>query len=164
MSAGENKAVVGRIVEMFNAGRFDALGECVAADLVLHSDMIRQPKGTIDDFRELVETVRGGFPHGRLAVEEMTAEEDRVALRFHFSGDHLGAIKGNPPTGRAVSWREAMFFRFGPGGTVAEVWHVINVMEVLEQIGALPPENVRAVVARVVSGVARVRSLIGGGR
>ena len=164
MSAEENKAVVARIVEMFNAGRFDALSECVAGDLVLHSDLVREPKGTIEDFRELLGIVRGGFPEGRMSPEEITAEDDRVALRFMFAGTHLGTIKGNHPTGRSVFWREALFFRFGPGGKVVELWHVINVMEVLEKLGALPPEKVRERIAQVLSGIAKLRSLIGGGR
>jgi steroid delta-isomerase-like uncharacterized protein len=164
MTAGENKAVVARIAEMFNAGRLDSLGDCVGEALVLHTTLLAEPRGGIGDLRGMFGMVLTGFPGGKLEVEELTAEEDRVALRFVFSGTHTGTMRGNAPTGRTLQWREAMFFRFGADGKVAEIWHLINVMEVLEKMGVLPSPAARARIQTMVTAVRKVRSFFGAGR
>jgi steroid delta-isomerase-like uncharacterized protein len=163
MTPGENKAVVARIVDMFNGKGFDALGECLAENLVLHSDLVPEPVGGIDDLRQLFATVKGGFPGARITVQELTADEDRVALRFVFNGTHLGEIKGNAPTGRTVSWQEAMFFRFG-AAKAEEIWHMLNVMEVLEKLGALPSEKVRERIQQARTLLGKLGRVARGGR
>lgn len=163
MSTEKNKAIVERIIEMFNGKGFEALDACVAETLVLHSDLVREPKGGIGDLRQLFLMVLGGFPEGKITVQEMTAEGNRVVVRFLFAGTHLGEIKGNAATGRRVAWQECMFFHFN-GAKVEEIWHIINVMEVLEQLGVLPSEKVRARILQARTALAKLGRLTRFGR
>ena len=63
-------------------------------------------------------------------------------------------MKGIDPTGREVTWQESMFFRFGEAGGAAdakveEIWHIVNVMEILGKLGVLPSERLQARIQQV---------------
>jgi SnoaL-like polyketide cyclase len=67
---------------------------------------------------------RQAFPDGRMTIENMVAEGDRVATRKTFRGTHRGELMGIPPTGKVV-----------------ETWHVGDDLGVLQQLGALQPPS-----------------------
>jgi predicted ester cyclase len=62
-------------------------------------------------------------------------EGDRVALRATFRGVHGGNLGNIPPSGREVSAPVAVFYRY-TDGMISDHWLVVDMMRVLEQIGA----------------------------
>ncbi len=51
----------------------------------------------------------------------MVIDGDRVALRYHSAGTHLGTFGKRAPTGRAINVDEISIFRI-ENGLVAEQW------------------------------------------
>jgi steroid delta-isomerase-like uncharacterized protein len=163
MNAEINKATVERMLEKFNRNELDTFEECVGPSFVLHSTLLTDPKGGPGDVQSLFSLVRQGFPDAKITVQQIAAQGDVVAVRFLFTGTHLGEMRGNEPTGRSISWQESMFCRCDDG-KVQEVWHILNVMEVLEKLGVLPPERVRARIAQVLRAFRKLGKLIPVGR
>ena len=163
MSAENNRATVERMFDLINRNQVEHLYESVADSVVVHSTMLTDPKGDIRDLRQLFTLVRNGFPDVQTTVDQIASEGEMVAVRFIFAGTHLGELRGNDPTGRQVSWQEGMFFRFDEG-KVHEIWHIINVMEVLEKLGVLPSERVRARIALAVKAFRKLGRLVRPGR
>ena len=95
--------------------------------------------GGREGFKEMVQWVRSVFPDARVTPESIFVEGDRVAARVTFEGTHLGALHKYPPTGRRVRWTELFVFGI-PDTQVDEVWHELNVLGTLQQIGELPDE------------------------
>src|SRR5919205_196193 len=102
MSTEENKAVVRRFVEAVqNGGNVDAINEYCSSDFVNHS----APPGVPADCEgvKLVTAMfRAAFPNGRMEIEDMIAEGDKVVTRKTFRGTHSGEFMGVPSTGKEV--------------------------------------------------------------
>src|SRR6516164_7564943 len=76
-----------------------ALDQVLAADFVAHDlpGGLVDGCGTLKTFRRPVHL---GFPDQTLTIEDLIADEDRVAARLTAVGTHLGEFRGIPATGR----------------------------------------------------------------
>lgn len=69
-------------------------------------------------------------------VEDILASDDRLAVRYQFSGTHEGDLFGLAPASAKVEFSAINIYRF-EGDKVAEVWQLWDWATVLNQIGAL---------------------------
>jgi predicted ester cyclase len=76
---------------------------------------MRGPTG----YLAVIAMMRGGFPDIQWTLEEMIAEEDKVAARFTMRGTHDGAFFGVPPTGEKIAV-QAMNSTVSPTGKSSE--------------------------------------------
>src|SRR5690349_11345329 len=58
-----------------------------------------------------IEEVEQAFPEYRLAIDQMVAEGEWVAVRARFAGVHRGEFAGIAPTGREVEAGVVIFYR-----------------------------------------------------
>ncbi len=70
-------------------------------------------------------------------MEDLIVSGDRVVGRFVYRGTHTGEIMGIPATGNPVEMTTIDIWRVEDGRFV-EHWDELNLMEVFQQIGALP--------------------------
>jgi steroid delta-isomerase-like uncharacterized protein len=130
VGAEANKRLFVRIVdEILNGGDLDAIDELVAENYV---DGFSGSPGR-EGYRELVRSLRESFPDGRLSVEDLIAEGDKVVGRFTFRGTHAGEFRGIAPTGRPVAFAGIGIVRF-ENGRMAERWNVSDVQSLLAQL------------------------------
>jgi predicted ester cyclase len=81
---------------------------------------------------------RTAFPDQRVAVDDLLAESDRVAVRFTLRGTHLGELLDLAPTGRRVTVPGVAIYRIA-GGRIAEGWVGFDALGLLEQLSVLAP-------------------------
>jgi steroid delta-isomerase-like uncharacterized protein len=125
------RSLVQRLYDALNRRDFDALDEIVSPDLLHHS----LPGMTGRD--GLKRTLIGyyqGFPDLNHSVEDVVVEADRVAVRTHNSGTHLGSFLGHAPSGRRFSATALSLYRID-GGVIREIWEVFDTVAMLQQIG-----------------------------
>jgi steroid delta-isomerase-like uncharacterized protein len=77
------------------------------------------------------------FPDLRHDIVDMVAEGDKVAVRFNVTGTHKGELQGIPPTDKKVSF-SAIDFITMIDGKIAEDWLSVDMMGLMQQIGAIP--------------------------
>jgi predicted ester cyclase len=137
MSPEENKAIVRRFVDVVqNAGDLTALDELAAPGYVNHS----APPGLPADregIKQMTAMFRQAFPDGRMTIEDMLAEGDRVATRKTFRGTHRGELLGIPPTGLPVAIGLIDIVRV-VDGKVVESWSEVDNLHLLQQLGVHP--------------------------
>jgi len=107
----------------------------VAADHVRHAcdgDVYGAEGVRID----LAEWHAAGFPDLRVTVEDLAAEEDRVASRFVLPGTHTGPFLGLPATGHGVTATGVAIDRVA-SGRLAECWVILDSLGLLRQLGGL---------------------------
>ena len=80
--------------------------------------------------------MREGFPDIQWTLEEMVAEDDKVAARFTMQGTHRGTFFGVPPTGSKISVQTLNLYRLSQGQFVEEHGQP-DVLALLQQIGTL---------------------------
>jgi len=142
MSADENKALVRRFVEEFwNEGNTTAADELMAADAEIH-----MPTGEVvdlDGLKGFAATWRGSFPDWHSTFEDLIAEGDRVAERWTGRGTHRGELQGIPPTGKRVEAPGSVFYRI-VDGKIVEFRGQFDLMSLMQQLGAIPPQQPEA--------------------
>jgi steroid delta-isomerase-like uncharacterized protein len=128
-----NKDLVRRIYEeAFNTGRLDVLDELVAG-------AYEAPDGTSGAaaFRTNVADLRAGFPDIRFTIEDLIAEEDRVAVRWSWIATHRGAFRGVAPTGKRITNSGIAIYQLDDGKIVRS-WLEADRLGALQQMGAAP--------------------------
>lgn len=139
MSTEENKAVYQRFVEeVINGGNSDIVEELFAPDYVDHNAPPGAPPG-LDAVRMVPKMFRGAFPDVHFTIERMVAEGDLVATDVTGRGTNEGPFMGTPASGKHVTWGSKGIFRVSDG-KIVEHWGQPDLLALLSQIGALPPE------------------------
>ncbi|MFN8011689.1 MAG: ester cyclase [Holophagaceae bacterium] len=82
--------------------------------------------------------LHAAFPDLRVTIEDQVVEPDGVATRKTFRGTHLGPFLGVPATGRAVVFEVIDILRFREG-RISDHWVVVDRLDLLGQLGVLPP-------------------------
>src|ERR1700752_4120466 len=124
MSTEENKALLRRYYdEVLTGGNLAVIQELFIPELV-------------ERFLQAVTASRTAFPDLFVTVEDQLAEGDRVATRFTARGMHRGPFLGVPPTNKQVILSAIHIHRI-ENGKIAELWEEINLLSLLQQIGAL---------------------------
>ena len=133
----QNKALVRRVVEeAWNRGNLEIIDEIFAPDYNEHILRPGQEPG-IEGYKQRVLTTRAAFPDLVCDVQDLIAEDDRIALRYTLRGRHDGELAGIPASGQRMS-SDGMVFARLRDGRIIERWQVHDDLGLLQQIGALP--------------------------
>jgi len=127
-----------RYVEMINTHDPDAVDLFVAEDYVNHNAFVADGR---EANRQFWTVFFAGLPDVRVTMEDLVVAGDRVVGRFVYRGTHTGDLMGIPATGKPVEMRSIDIWRV-QNGMFVEHWDELNLMQVFQQIGALPPLGV----------------------
>ncbi len=94
--------------------------------------------------KNVVTTLRTGFPDLHFEVHHMIAEGDTVACRSTMTGTRLGRLDIGPlagmePRGATVRGSHMHMFRYS-GDRLSDLWHLWDTIALLRQLGAPMPE------------------------
>jgi steroid delta-isomerase-like uncharacterized protein len=135
-----NKELIHRwFDEVWNNGNEAVIDELLDADAeptdLMHADAegLRGP----DAFRPFYHMVRHAFPDLHIKIEDMVAEDDRVAVRCSMRGTHAGDGMGMPATQRPVAI-SGMFMCRIKDSRIVEAWNNVDMMSLFQQIGSMP--------------------------
>ncbi|MEU0388979.1 ester cyclase [Streptomyces chartreusis] len=136
MSAETNKALVRRFFEeVLNGRRMEVVDELAAVDYQEHDPLPGQREGREGLQDRVTMLVEGLAP--TFTIDDLIAEGDRVVVRWTNSATHSGTFLGIPPTGRSCRFAGVDIFRL-EGGRLAEHWHVVDQLSMLQQLELLP--------------------------
>jgi len=136
MNTDENKRLVKRFVdEVFGQGQLESIDELVAPDFVSHTF------GFTDDgrnkLRAATERVHASLTDVDFGVEDLIAEEDRVAVLLTAEATVVDEFMGVPAAGKSYSIGEIHWFRLADG-RIVEHWHQHDALGLMKQLGATP--------------------------
>ena len=137
MSPDENKALVRRLVEGWQAGHQpDVAREILADDFVDRSGPVEHgaKEAGIGWFSYMWQA----FPDFSVTIKLQIAEGDLVATLKTFSGTHKGEFMGIPPTGKHVAFDVFDMLR-ARDGQVVEHWMVQDLSGLMKQLAATQP-------------------------
>jgi steroid delta-isomerase-like uncharacterized protein len=133
----QNKQIVRQYFEVSNGHDIERMGQLVSR--TNHS--FHFPGMAPMDWnghKQLFTAFVSAFPDLHRNIEDMVAEgEDKVAVRFNVTGTHKGELQGIPATGKEVSF-SGMDFLTIIDGKVSEEWITVDMMGLMQQIGAVP--------------------------
>jgi len=137
MSTEESKALVRREYEQgVNKKDFDVRDGALASNYLGHFPGVPPIQG-IEAFKQFTSGFFTAFPDLQTTIEDLIAEGDKVAVRQTWRGTHTGNFLGIPPTGKQVVFTSTEFYRVA-GGKLAEEWVELDMLGLLQQLGAIP--------------------------
>ena len=135
MSLEANKELARRFIDHVFGGDKAAVDELVAEDFVPHS-WGPMPPGR-EPLKQAIDRVYGGLSDHRMVIDDLIAENDRVAIRLRSHARHTGTFMGIPATGREYEISETHILRIRDGHVV-EHWRDADMLGLMQQLGALP--------------------------
>ena len=136
MSTEANKQVVRRFYEeVLNSGNSGLLNDLAVEDYAEHDMLPGQGMGLagLGDRVTMLKTALDP----RFTIEDIIAEGDKVVVRWTNSGSHVGNFLGIPPTGKNFTIAGIDIYRM-KDDRMAEHWHVIDQLALLQQLGLIP--------------------------
>ena len=132
MSTEQMKAIIRAAVAAWNAGDPDGYHAMYDSSLT-HYGFGSEPldeKGN----RAFYDRLATAFPGCRLVLDDILAEDDRVALRLRLVGEHKGEFLGVAPTGCPIQVDGQTILKF-KDGLVVERWTVADLAGLMSQFG-----------------------------
>lgn len=113
------------VVERYLSEVLNGTGPATDEELISNATFLQKVRG-----------FRGAFPDVHVVVKRIIAEGDLVATQLIGHGTHRGIFQGVPPTGRAWSASCTALYRV-EDGRIAEFWVNWDLLDILEQLGAV---------------------------
>jgi len=123
--------------EGWSGGKYDLAHEIISPNMIVHGaggqTVGMGPDGLID----LIRTWRTAFPDGRMEIDDLIVEDDTVAIRNTWYGTHEAEFYGVPASGNKVAVTSVGIDRV-QDGKVTEGWGELDMVGMMQQMGALP--------------------------
>ena len=139
MSTEANKSLVRRYYEdVLNGGNVGLLDELAVPDYDEHGPFPGQPNG-IEGLKARIGAILASF-RPVFTLHELIADGETVVAYWTNTGTHQGEFMGIPPSGRTVTISGVDIHRLRDG-RMAEHWHVIEELQMLQQLGVIPAQQ-----------------------
>lgn len=143
----EAKAIIRRWNdEGWSGGNYDLAHEIIAPVMTVHGAggqaVGMGPDGLID----LIRTWRTAFPDGKMTVDDLIVDGDLVGIRNTWHGTQVADFYGIPASGKTVHVTSIGIDRV-KDGQVVEGWGELDMVGMMQQLGAMPMVGPGAVAA-----------------
>ena len=133
MSTEQNKITARRYIEeVWSDGKIEAADAIINEDFLLHGP-IREVEG-IEAFKQFVTAIHSTFPDINFSVEDLAAEEEKVAIRWAMTGTHNSDFMGIAATGKQFTIKGVTFARLY-NEKMSEAWLYWDRLGMVEQLG-----------------------------
>jgi steroid delta-isomerase-like uncharacterized protein len=116
-------------------GRLDRYAGSHAKDFIAHGET---RDGSLEEDMAAAKEERKALPDMKIAVNQILAERDLVAVYWTASGTNTQAGMGFPATGKKIKVNGMTIFRF-KAGKIYEEWSAWDMLSALRQASLLPP-------------------------
>jgi predicted ester cyclase len=134
MSLEENKAIVRGVIEAENERNYALLDEFLAPDFV-NNQLTQEFRGR-EIYKQGCKTFVKAFPDFHGTIEDITAEGDKVWIRYKGTGTHKGEWVGLAPTGKKITMNSLAIYRI-VDTKVVEMTVVKDLLDFFKQIGVI---------------------------
>jgi steroid delta-isomerase-like uncharacterized protein len=132
-----NTDTLQRMFELVCAGDVDGFCDGLADDFIEHETGPGMEPGKAGT-KQLFTAMMAGFPDLRFDAEDILESGDKVVVRVRVTGTNKGDFMGVPASGKSIDVQGIDIVRFGDDGLAHEHWGVMDVMSLMQQIGAIP--------------------------
>jgi predicted SnoaL-like aldol condensation-catalyzing enzyme len=130
-------------LEMHNTHQPDLVDRYVAVEYRNHNPFVADGR---EANRHLWTMFYAALPDIKVTQEDLIISGDRVIGRYTYRGTQTGEFMGIPASGNPIAMRSIDIWRVKDGMFV-EHWDELNVLEVFQQMGVIPPLQVGSIEA-----------------
>ena len=129
----ENKALLRSLVEAENKRNLALLDELMAPDYVDNAIQLRSR----EEYKQMQTIVGNAFPDFHETIEDITAEGDKVWVRFKATGTHKGEYRGIAPTDKKFTLTGVLIYRIVNGKIAEKESGVYDFLDFYKQLGVI---------------------------
>jgi steroid delta-isomerase-like uncharacterized protein len=131
MSVEENKVLATRFYqEILNSRSMDTADEILSEDYIDHS----AAAPGLENFKTYLGMITSVFPDINVTVEDMFADDHKVAARLTIRGTQSGSFRGFPATDKQATWSGMDIIHIS-NGKIVERWSERDFLHMLVQAG-----------------------------
>ena len=132
----ENKALLHRIFDLLNKRELTAYYELFDNSYIAHVHGRDIP---LEELKDIDSGFFAAFPDYHFTLDDVVAENDKIAFRTTCQGTHTGEAMGIAPTGKKLEFVMFCISRFYDG-KVAEDWLLSDLQLMMQQLRAIPSQ------------------------
>ncbi len=137
MTLVQNKEIVRRFFEAFEANDQATLNQVTAPDLVAHLPGAPGPQNR-EGMLHGISAFSKAFSDRNLTIHDLIAEGDRVSARTSMTATHTGDYFGQAATGKHIVIK-ALTIEHIQDDMIVERWFNYDRMDLMQQLGLVPP-------------------------
>ena len=123
---------------MINTADEKLAEELVSNDAPFYTPASPEPLYGGKGYLSVVHFMRSGFSNVQWKLEEMVADDNKVAVRWTLTGTHDGEFMGVKPTGKSISACVMNFYYFDANGKVVNDIAAEGMIAILRPLGLCP--------------------------
>ena len=128
-------------IEAFNAGDWARFGALLDPDVAYEETGTQRRVRGAAAYLQLCQGWKEAFPDGQGTIRQVVDGGETVVQELTWAGTHTGPLAGPagtmPPSERRIAVPATIWLRFR-GGKIVEVRHHLDLMTMLQQVGAFP--------------------------
>ena len=93
-----------------------------------------------EKLKQHIKLFESAFPRYKLTIEDMIAEDDKVAVGATLQGIHRGEFMGIKPTSKEVTISGMLIYRIA-NGKIVEHWMNFDNLGLMEQLDFIPKKS-----------------------
>jgi predicted ester cyclase len=136
------KAAYAGIVQAFESGNTDKLGDYVSENSIDHSD---PPPGItstgVQRLKDLIAMYHSSFSNIKMTYHHIVADGDLLIAHGSWSANNTGPFMGMPATNNALSNVEYVDILRFENSKAAEHWEVGDNLSMMTQLGVIPQQG-----------------------
>jgi steroid delta-isomerase-like uncharacterized protein len=129
----------------WNRGDPEGIAVNLAEDVIWRDVALGMPLHGREALKAAAQAYMTGFPDLHIEETSSTLAPPRLVQELTITGTHLGEFMGVPPTGRWTSSYAAVVTTFDEDGMMIEGALYWNALELMRQLGLIPPVEAAAV-------------------
>jgi steroid delta-isomerase-like uncharacterized protein len=136
----ELKPIIEKGVAIWNNGNLEEVDELWAPNVVRSANQLPEVEG-IEGIKEVITSFRTAYPDGKLTVDEEVFSDNRIVIRWKFTGTNTGEGE-MPPTGKQIEiWGLSLLHL--ENGKITREYVAWDNQPLLEQLGftITPPSS-----------------------
>ena len=133
--------VADALIAGFNAGDWPQFRAPLAPNVVYEETGTQRRTQNADEYLQLVQGWKQAFPDAKGTIRNVVSSGNTVVQEITWTGTHTGPLltPGGtlPASGKPITVQASVWVTF-QGDTIQEVHHHLDVLSMLQQLGALP--------------------------
>jgi steroid delta-isomerase-like uncharacterized protein len=129
------------LIDAFNEADWDRLQEHLAREVLYTETGTGRRVQGVAAYLQLCQGWKEAFPDARGTVTNAVADDDIAVLEIRWDGTHTGPLEtpaGTVPASENRIAVDASFWARYEADSIQEIHHHLDVLALLQQIGALP--------------------------
>lgn len=133
--AERNREIMRRFETMINTADETLAEELVAADAPFYTPAAAEPLYGGKGYLAVVHWMRQGFSDVQWKLEEMVANDEKVAVLWTLTGTHDGDFLGQPASGTKIKTTVMNFYYINPEGKITNDIAAEGMIGILRPLG-----------------------------